>query len=73
VKFEWTHKERNERFGYLVERVNESTGVAERAAAARLLGIFAPFGAGQTKELRALLAATKDDTVAKELRALLGE
>jgi hypothetical protein len=73
VGTQWTPGERAIGEKYLAEAINQRQSPGERRAAAVLLHAFAPFNEAETKALRALLAATKDDTVAKELRALLGE
>jgi hypothetical protein len=69
----WPVDQQAAAFAALAKSVQAAPNKQEKAAAAKLLGVFAPFGPAQTTQLRTILAATTDDPVARELRALLGE
>ena len=73
VQSQWTVGERAIAEKYVVQAISTRQSLAERRAAVVVLRIFAPLSELETKELRDTLAATKDDSVAKELRALLGD
>jgi hypothetical protein len=69
----WERKDRDEGFSYLMRQIRQCPGIAEKAAAAKLLAAFAPPDEGQTNEVRRLLSAASDEPVRQELPALLGD
>jgi hypothetical protein len=69
----WSRDELKEGFAYLVNAVKSRPKAAEKAAAAKLLAIFAPYAEDQRKQLRALLTVAADESVARELKIRLGD
>jgi hypothetical protein len=58
---------------FLLDAIEKRPSIGERAAAAKLLSIFAPLSVEHNKQIRAFLDSTPDEAVARELRALLKE
>jgi hypothetical protein len=72
-RLDWEAKQRAECFTHITQTIKGGSSRPERIAAAKLLAVFAPFEAGQAKQIGDLLAGTTDDAVRRELRAVLGE